>query len=71
MKLLTGAILLLTAEQAYAHAQLIGFPNHESAAEVLVPASLILLILGSLLMVWGLATEARAAMSPRDLSSGK
>ncbi len=60
MKLVTGAVLLLTSEQAFAHAQLIPFPNHESAANVLIPASLVLLLLGGLMLVWGLFTEARS-----------
>jgi len=54
-------VLLLAAEQAYAHAQLVQFPNHESAAAVLVPASVVLLILGTVLMVWGLLTETKSA----------
>lgn len=57
MKLVTGAVLLLAAEQAYAHAQLVQFPNHESAAAVLVPASLILLTLGMVMLIWGVVTE--------------
>ena len=61
MKLLSGSVLLLAAEQAYAHLQLVQFPNHESAAAVLVPASLVLLILGTVLMVWGLLTETKSA----------
>lgn len=59
MKLVAGAILLMAAEHAYAHAQLVQFPNHESAAAVLVPASLLFLVLGMLLLIWGLLTEAR------------
>lgn len=58
MKLLAGAVLLLAAEQAYAHAQLVPFPNHQSAAAVLVPASLVLLVCGTILLIWGLLTEA-------------
>ncbi len=61
MKLVTGGLLLLAAEQAYAHAQLVQFPNHESAAAVLVPGSFVLLVLGGLLLVWGLLTEAIAS----------
>ena len=61
MKLLTGAVLMLAAEQAYAHSQLVQFPNHESAAAVLVPASLVLLVLGILMFLWGLLTEARSS----------
>lgn len=59
MKLVSGSILLLAAEHAYAHAKLVQFPNHESASSVLIPASMVLLILGTLLLIWGLVTEAR------------
>jgi hypothetical protein len=59
MKLLTGAIFVLAAEQAYAQAHLIPFPNHEHAAGVLIPASLVLLVLGVLMLLWGLLTESR------------
>jgi len=61
MKLISGAILVLAAEQAYAHAQLVQFPNHESAAAVLVPASLVLVVLGILMLIWGLLTEVRSS----------
>jgi hypothetical protein len=61
MKLVTGGLLVLAAEHAYAHAQLVQFPNHESAAAVLVPGSFVLLVLGALLLVWGLLTETRAS----------
>lgn len=61
MKLISGALLLLAAEQAYAHAQLVQFPNHESAAAVLVPGSLVLLVLGGLMIIWGLFTEFRSS----------
>jgi len=63
MKIISGSILLSAAENAYAHAQLVGFPNHQSAAAVLAPARLILLILGSLLLVWGVFTETRPLSS--------
>ena len=61
MKLVAGSVLVLAAEQAYAHAQLVQFPNHESASAVLVPASLVLFVLGMLLVIWGLLTEARSS----------
>lgn len=64
MRLVSGAILLLAAEQAFAHAHLIGFPNHDVAARVLVPASLVLLVLGSLMTVWGLLTEGLRRQPP-------
>ena len=58
MRLLSGAILLLAAEQAFAHSQLIGFPNHDVAADILVPAAFVFVVLGGSLMTWGLLTEA-------------
>jgi len=60
MKLVSGAILFLAAEQAYAHAHLVQFPNHDVASRVLVPGSLVLLVLAVLMFVWGLLTEARS-----------
>ena len=66
MKMLSGALLLHAAEQAYAHANLVQFPNQDSAARVLYPASLCLLVLGVLLTAWGLFTETRS----RKVSGG-
>lgn len=61
MKMVSGALLLVAAEQAYAHAKLVQFPNEDAAASVLMPASLVFLTLGTLLMIWGLLTESRSA----------
>lgn len=60
MKLVSGSLLLLMAEQAFAHAQLAQFPNHETAARVLIPTALAGAIVGGLLFLWGLATETRS-----------
>jgi hypothetical protein len=60
MKLVSGSILLLAAEQAFAHAHLTGFPNHDAAARVLIPAAMASLIVGGLLFLWGLLTETRS-----------
>lgn len=57
MKLVTGGILLLAAEQAFAHAHLIEFPNRDVASGYLIPASLILLVLGVLFLGWGILSE--------------
>jgi uncharacterized membrane protein YphA (DoxX/SURF4 family) len=57
VKMVSGCMLLLAAEQAYAHALLIPFPNHDLAGQTLLPASLILVVLGGLLLLWGLLTE--------------
>lgn len=53
MRMVTGAILILAAEQAFAHAHLIGFPHQVYVNEVLIPASLVLCVLGSGFLVWG------------------
>jgi len=68
MKTLSGTLLLLAAEQAYAHANLVQFPNQDSAARVLYPASVVFLVLGVILMAWGLLTEART-VKRSDVSS--
>jgi hypothetical protein len=60
VKLIAGAILILAAEQAYAHANLIQFPNQGPAGQVLIPASGILLLLGLALTAWGLWPEKRS-----------
>ncbi len=57
MRMLTGALLLLVAEQAYAHANLVQFPNQVDARAILLPAAVVFLALGSLLLVWGVLTE--------------
>ena len=59
MRMLTGALLLLASEQAYAHANLVHFPNHIEARVILVPASLLLLGLGMVMLVWGVWSESR------------
>ena len=59
MRMLTGAILLLTAEQAFAHAHLVGFPNVAFVREVLVPASLVLGLFGLAFLVWGVVSERK------------
>jgi hypothetical protein len=59
MKILSGAIFLVGAEQAFAHAMLVQFPNQGTASTVLIPASVIMLGMGSLLMLWGVWSEIR------------
>ena len=53
MRMLTGAILILAAEQAFAHSHLVGFPHQSYVSEVLIPASLVLGLLGAGYLVWG------------------
>lgn len=59
MKMVSGALLLLGAEMAYAHSQLVQFPNEDEAARVLIPASVVFVALGSILLIWGVLTESR------------
>ena len=63
MKLLSGCVLLVGAEQAFAHVQLVQFPNQSMATTVLIPASIVMLAMGSLLLVWGLISETRGVRS--------
>ena len=59
MRMVTGAILIAAAEQAFAHAHLIGFPHGFFASEVLVPTSLVLLVAGLGFLSWGAITERK------------
>lgn len=59
MKLVTGAILLLSAVQAYAHANSIPFPNQVQASEVFTPTSLVLAVLGLIYLTWGTVAAVR------------
>ena len=61
MRTVTGAILLLTAEQAFAHAHLVGFPNVAFVRQILIPASLLLALFGLAFVVWGVLTERKQA----------
>ncbi|MBI1314665.1 hypothetical protein GC176_25510 [bacterium] len=60
MRMVTGAILLLAAEQAFAHTQLVRFPNHQFTRDVLYPASS---VLGIAFLIWGALVDARASSS--------
>lgn len=59
MRTITGAILILTAEQAFAHAYIVGFPNASLAQDVLVPASGVLGILGVGILIWGIFSDRK------------
>ena len=61
MRILTGATFLLIAEQAFAHAYLIDFPNATMAQNVLVPASYVAGILGVGFLIWGVLTERKTS----------
>ncbi len=59
MRLIAGALLILTAEQAFAHAHMANYPNEPRVREVLYPAAGVALLLGLGLMAWGLFSERR------------
>ncbi|MDA7504031.1 hypothetical protein OAF98_02165 [Planctomicrobium sp.] len=64
MRTITGAIILVAAEQSYAHAHLIGFPHSESTRHVLLPVSAVLAVGGLLFLIWGLISD-----TPQDSAS--
>ena len=59
MRMVTGAILIAAAEQAFAHAHTIGFPHAVFASQVLLPTSLVLSVAGLGFLVWGLVSERK------------
>ncbi|MHB8972284.1 MAG: hypothetical protein ACYC3X_24145 [Pirellulaceae bacterium] len=59
MRMVTGGILIVAAEQAFAHAHLVGFPHGVFASQVLLPSSLVLLLAGLGFLLWGVATERK------------
>lgn len=61
MRMISGALLLLAAEQAFAHAHQIGFPYQIFAREILLPSSLVLALAGIGFFIWGLFTESKTS----------
>lgn len=59
MRIVTGAILIAAAEQAFSHAHLIGFPHGVFASQVLLPGSLVLALAGLGFLIWGVITERK------------
>jgi hypothetical protein len=59
MRMLTGGVLIVGAEQAFAHCLLIRFPHEAFARQVLLPGSAALLAIGAGFLIWGLFTEPR------------
>ena len=63
MRTVTGAILIAASEQAFSHANLIGFPNHVYSRDILLPTSLVLAVAGIAFVIWGVLTDGRATSS--------
>jgi hypothetical protein len=61
MRLLTGTLFLLGAEQAFSHAHLVGFPHAAYAREILLPTSAVFVFFGLIFLIWGILTEHRKA----------
>lgn len=61
MRTLTGAILILTAEQAFAHAFLISFPHQVYARLILLPSAVVLVSAGLFVLVWGFLSERKSS----------
>lgn len=59
MRMVTGAILIAAAEQAFSHAHSIGFPHAVFASQVLLPGSTVLLAVGLVFLLWGIFTERK------------
>lgn len=59
MRTVTGAVLIVAAEQAFSHAYLIGFPHAVFASQVLLPSSLVLAVAGLGFLIWGVITERK------------
>ncbi|NQT12726.1 MAG: hypothetical protein HQ582_08255 [Planctomycetes bacterium] len=59
MRMVTGAILIAAAEQAFSHAYLIGFPHSAFVKEVLLPTSMVLFLAGLGFLIWGVVTERK------------
>ncbi len=59
MRMVTGAILIAAAEQAFAHAHSIGFPHAVFASQVLMPGSVVLLGVGLVFLLWGILAERK------------
>ena len=70
MRTVSGAILLAASEQAFAHSQMIGFPNQLVAKQVLFPAALVFGVLGTVLVLWGVLTDHRVGRSVDRAASG-
>lgn len=59
MRTITGAILILASEQAFAHAYQIDFPNAQLAQDLLVPLSAVLALVGLGFLVWGIISDRK------------
>ena len=59
MRALTGAILILSGEQAFAHAYLIGFPHQSYAQTILLPFAAMAMLSGVGFLVFGLLSDRK------------
>ena len=59
MRMITGAILILAAVEAFARAHMVPFPNDVFAHGILYPASMVLGGIGVGILIWGVLTERK------------
>ena len=71
MRMITGALLLLVAEQAFFHAHSIGFPHYRFVNEILLPVSGLLAIMGLVLIGTGLWLDRAPRPSNDQTSSSR
>ena len=64
MRMITGGLLIVASEQAFAHSLMIPFPNQVFAAEVLYPSSIVLLALGICFLIWGAISDYKSRENP-------
>lgn len=57
MRMISGAVLIAAAEQAFAHAHLVPFPHDVFVRDILLPASFVLAVTGVGVLLWGLIAD--------------
>lgn len=59
MRKVTGAILILSGEQAFSHAYLIGFPHQAYAQAILLPFAVAAILIGLGFLVIGIFNDRK------------
>lgn len=59
MRTVTGALLILTGEQAFSHAYLIGFPHQIYVQTILIPFAAISTLTGIGFLIWGWLSDRK------------
>lgn len=59
MRMLTGAILILSGVHAFGYAHSVGFPERIYVEQVLSPTSLVLALAGVGFLIWGVISDGK------------